>query len=71
MNFKALKINWKTTAAGLGVIFTALWPAITAATDGIDATEPNWNLVFTAVIAGIGLIFTRDADKSSEDSNGN
>lgn len=47
--------NGKTTLAGIGAILTAV--------GGIVAAWPNpdWTTGIAAIIAGLGLIFARDA----------
>jgi len=47
--------NEKTTLAGIGAILTAI--------GGIVAAWPNpdWTTGIAAILAGIGLIFARDA----------
>lgn len=69
--------SWKTTAMGIGVLIGYLGQflndvsvAVTALFDG----DPTTNLDFAALKAsfalvamGVGLIFARDNDKSSED----
>jgi hypothetical protein len=47
--------NGKTTLAGLGAILTAV--------GGIVSTWPNpdWTTAIAAILAGIGLIFAKDA----------
>jgi len=65
MNANALAVNWKTTATGVALVLTALGTAIHALAQG----EPvQWELVIAQLITGVGLITSRDADKSSEDS---
>lgn len=52
MNFlNFIAKNWKTTAAGIVAIVSAFTPV------------PLW---VAPVVGGIGLILSRDADKSSE-----
>ena len=58
--------NWKTTAAGVAAIATAVGAALTAMSDNDPATSFDVAATIAAVIAGIGLIFARDGDKSSE-----
>jgi hypothetical protein len=47
--------NAKTTLAGVGAILTAVGGAISA------WPTPDWPTVVAAVLAGLGLIFARDA----------
>jgi hypothetical protein len=58
--------SWRTSLAGLGTILAAVGVAVTALTDGDPATIPDWGIVITAVIAGIGLFLARDNNVSSE-----
>lgn len=59
-----MKQSWKTSAAGIGAVLVALGQVLTAF--GHD----NFGEAATALpalIAGLGLLFARDNDKSSED----
>ncbi len=58
--------NWKTTGAGVAAILVAVSAALTAFTDGDPATNIDFASLLAAVIAGVGLICARDADKTSE-----
>lgn len=60
--------NWETSAMGVGAILTAVGAAITAMFDGNPDTHVNWSLLLPAVMAGIGLIRSRDANKTSRQS---
>ena len=62
MKVKPILINWKTTAAAVGMLVTALAPALLALTDGNESTNVNWNEVMPAVFGAIALIFARDLD---------
>jgi hypothetical protein len=65
-DFTALFTNWKTTSAGVALILTAL---LVPLTDGDPATVVRvGEKELTAILLGIGLIFARDANKSSQDS---
>ena len=57
--------NWKTTVAGLGAIVVALGVAMQAHFDGNPETIVQWEILITAVFAGVGLLYARDGDKSS------
>jgi uncharacterized membrane protein YhiD involved in acid resistance len=61
-----MKASWRTSAAGVGAILVAIGSAVTALTDNDPLTIPDWGAVVAAVIAGIGLIFARDAKVSSQ-----
>lgn len=63
----AALVSWKSTAAAIGTLL-ALWgPALEVLFDGDAATNPDWNLIIAGTVAAIGLIASKDADKSSED----
>jgi len=60
--------SWKTTLAGLGVLFSALGAALQAQFDGDPATVPDWAVVVTALFAAVGLLLARDNDMKSPES---
>lgn len=53
--------NRNTTMLGIGAILTAAGGIITAVFDANPATVPDYAAAVAAVLAGIGLIFARDA----------
>lgn len=55
--------SWKTTTVGILGLVIALAETVVAL---IEGRAPNTEALFGAV-AGIGFLFTRDNDKSSED----
>lgn len=59
-----MKQSWKTSAAGIGAVLVALGQVFTAIGHS-DVSEAASAL--PALIAGLGLLFARDNDKSSED----
>lgn len=61
-----LRGSWKTTGAGVSAILIAVGSAISALTDNDPATVVDFGALSAALIAGIGLIFARDNDKSSK-----
>lgn len=61
-----MKGSWKTSTAGIAAILTAAGAALSAISDSDSATNPDWAALIAAVIAGIGLVFARDNDKTSE-----
>jgi hypothetical protein len=56
----------KTTVAGIGAILVAVGGALTALFDGDATTNVDWATVIAAVSAGIGLIWARDNNVTSE-----
>ncbi len=61
-----MKGSWKTTAGGISGILVVVFGAVQLMLDGKPATNPDWTLVIGAITAGIGLIFARDNNKTSE-----
>lgn len=59
--------SWKTTAAGIAAILTAVGSALTAFVDNDPTTTLDVGATIAAIMAGIGLIMARDNNKSSED----
>ena len=55
--------NRNTTIAGIGAILVAVGGLITAMFDGDATTAPDYASVVAAIIAGIGLVFAKDAKK--------
>jgi hypothetical protein len=60
------KASWKTTTTGILAIVVALAGALKAELDGDPVTVADWGAVAVAVMAGVGLIFARDAKVSSQ-----
>lgn len=58
--------SWKTTLAGVAAIVAAVATAVSAQFDNNPATVPDWTLVIGMITAGVGLMFARDNDKTSE-----
>lgn len=54
--------NWKTTAAGIGAILTAVGTVVVALAHG---TTVDWSTAIAAIMAGIGLIAAKDAKGTS------
>ena len=61
-----LQGSWKTTLLGVLALLGALVQVTTALLDNDPETKPNFEILATAA-AGIGLIFARDNNKTSED----
>jgi hypothetical protein len=61
--------SWKTTAAGVLAILTALGVAFSQyLSGGIAAIQ--WEVLITAILAGIGLIAAKDAGVSNSPNPG-
>jgi len=64
-------INWKTTLSGLALTthgLSSIFEHLYSATDGHPLTFEALQIGVAEIIAGVGLIAARDADKSSQDS---
>lgn len=58
--------SWKTTLAGIiGILLTSL-PTVQ---NWLQGQAVSWTPVFAALAAGIGLIFARDNNVTSEQAN--
>lgn len=65
---KILKVNWKTTAGGLGSIGAALTAIAETLADGLQVGDIQpLSIAAGLLIGGLGLLFARDGDKSTED----
>jgi hypothetical protein len=60
--------SWKTTVTGVAAILTAVGAALTALFDNDPNTTLDVTVTASAIMAGIGLIFARDNNVSSEDA---
>ena len=60
--------SWKTTSGGVATIIVALGGAVKMLTDGDAVTNPDWNAVIAAVVAGATLVFARDNNVTSENA---
>lgn len=58
--------SWKTSATGIATILAAVATAAKALFDNDPTTNPDWPLAIAAVTSGLGLIFARDANVTSE-----
>jgi peptidoglycan/LPS O-acetylase OafA/YrhL len=61
-----MKQSWKTTAAGIAAIVAAAATAVVALFDADPTTVPDWGAVAAAFMAGLGLVFARDNNVTSE-----
>lgn len=55
--------NRNTTVAGIGSILVAVGALLTALFDGDPSTSPDYATAVAAIVAGVGLIFAKDAKK--------
>lgn len=55
--------NRNTTIAGIGSILVAIGALLTALFDGDATTAPDYATAVAAIVAGLGLIFAKDARK--------
>lgn len=60
------KHSWKTTLFGAGGLAAVAFTAISALLDGDPTTNPDWNILITASLPAIGLLFSRDNNVTSE-----
>lgn len=61
--------SWKTTVTGVFAILTALGVAFGQyASGGFAAVQ--WEILITAVLAGVGLIFAKDAGVTNSQNPG-
>jgi hydrogenase/urease accessory protein HupE len=61
-----MKTSWKTTTAGVAGIAIAILSVAQATLDGDPLTVPNWEAAIAAVVTGLGLLFARDNNVTSE-----
>jgi hypothetical protein len=63
-----MKGSWKTTTCGiLGLVSAAITMVAIPILDADPATLPAWGTFGAMLAASVGLLFSRDNDKSSED----
>lgn len=55
--------NPKTSIAGIAAWLVVFFGALSAELDNDPKTEPNWNIVISTGITGIGLLIAQDAKK--------
>lgn len=58
--------SWKTSLTGIAAILTAVGAAIMALMDNDPTTVIDVAATAAAIMAGVGLIFARDNNVSSE-----
>lgn len=58
--------NKNTTIAGIGAVLVAVGGILTVMFDGDASTVPDWTTAVAAVMAGVGLIFAKDAKKEGQ-----
>ena len=58
--------SWKTSMAGISVILIAVGGAIKSLTDNDPTTTIDIAALSAAFLAGFGLLFARDDNKSSK-----
>jgi hypothetical protein len=63
--------SWKTTAAGIGGLMTAIGSALNQLFDGNPATNPDWNLLLPIIFTSLIGIFARDNNVTSEQAGAN
>ena len=61
--------NWKTTSSGILLISTAITRAWFAYQEG-RVTEEAVITIITTFLTGVGFLFSRDYDKSTEETKG-
>jgi hypothetical protein len=61
--------SWKTTAAGVGGLLTAIGSALNQLFDSDPATNPDWNLLLPVILTSLVGIFARDNNVTSEQAN--
>lgn len=62
-----MKKSWKTTASGVAGVVIIIASAVQALFDDNVLTNPDWEVVITALVTSFGLIFARDNKVTSED----
>lgn len=60
--------SWKTTVAGIAAMAAAIAAAVAAEFDASPETVADWGTVVAGLVAGLGLLFARDNDKTSEEA---
>lgn len=65
---KAIVSSWKTTLAACLLAGGALCEAVSWTIDADPTTNADWSKVVALLVVAAGLLFARDADRSSQDS---
>jgi hypothetical protein len=60
--------SWKTTLVACLLAADAIGHAVIDTLDGNPATVADWNLVIVLLLAAAGMLFARDADKTSKEA---
>ena len=61
---KTKKRSWKTSLSGVVTILAGVGQVVWAVTHN---TEPQWAVSTAVIVAGIGLLYSRDDNRSSRD----
>lgn len=61
-----MKNSWKTTVLGISAILAAVSAIVQALLDNDPATNPDFTVAVAAIMSGVGLIFARDNNVTSE-----
>ena len=59
--------SWRTTVLGVLAVLGAVFAAAKALLDGDPITNPDWAVLWAAIMAGIGLIKARDQQQHEDD----
>ena len=62
MLLRTILVNWKTTAAAVGMLATVVVQVIQALN---NESSVDWNTIIPELLGAIALLFARDADVSS------
>lgn len=58
--------SWKTTVLGISTILAAVTGIVQSLLDNDPATNPDFTVAIAAITSGVGLIFARDNNVTSE-----
>lgn len=62
MLLRTILVNWKTTAAAVGMLATVVVQVVQALN---NESSVDWNTIIPELLGAIALLFARDADVSS------